>query len=54
VADSLGRINPAEFKLAWGWGLRFKISSGEGINLRMDIGYGKQGSGIYFTANEAF
>ncbi len=54
VADSLGRINPAEFKLAWGWGLRFKISSGEGINLRMDIGYGKQGSGVYFTANEAF
>jgi hypothetical protein len=54
VADRPGRLRLADFKFSWGWGIRFKISPREGTNLRMDVGYGKNGSGFYLTANEAF
>lgn len=54
VADRLSHLKPGEFKYSAGWGIRFKISPKEGANIRLDFGYGKNSSGIYFTAGEAF
>ncbi len=54
VSDTLGHLRLASFKLSAGWGIRFKVSSQEGATIRLDFGYGKNCSGMYFTANEAF
>jgi hypothetical protein len=54
VSDMLGHLKLAPFKLSAGWGIRFKASSQEGATIRLDFGYGKNCSGMYFTAKEAF
>ncbi len=54
VAPSLGRLALSGLKPSAGWGLRFKVTP-EGANLRLDFGYGMNGSsGMYLTAGEAF
>lgn len=42
------------FKPSYGFGFRYLLDRKEGINLRFDFGYGKNSSGFYFTAGEAF
>lgn len=54
VAEKFGDFRVADFKYSVGWGIRFKIVPSEGTNLRLDFGYGKGTSGVYFTASEAF
>jgi len=54
VADEIGRFTTGDLKLSLGWGLRFQMTPDEKINLRLDIGYGKDSSGMYITMNEAF
>ncbi len=54
VSSSLGHLRLSAFKPSAGGGIRFKISSQEGSVVRVDFGYGKNCSGVYFTANEAF
>ncbi len=47
---SFSRIKPS-----WGGGLRFLFDQTQGINLRMDVGFGRDGSsGVYFGLEEAF
>jgi outer membrane protein assembly factor BamA len=53
VAGRLGGLGLSGFKGVAGWGLRFRVNR-EGANIRLDFGYGKGTSGIYFTAGEAF
>lgn len=53
VSGRPGDLGLGGFKAVAGWGLRFKVTP-EGANIRLDFGYGKGTSGMYFTAGEAF
>jgi hypothetical protein len=57
VADVFPRL--AEFrvdrlKYSVGTGLRYMVNKREGTNLRLDMAWGKESFGLYFTAQEAF
>jgi outer membrane protein assembly factor BamA len=54
VAGKIKGFRWDEFKYSAGFGLRFILSRSEGIAVRLDVGYGKDTSGVYFTINEAF
>jgi len=54
VAATPGRFDAGQFKYSYGLGLRFVIDPKQRINLRLDYGLGKETSGVYFTATEAF
>lgn len=58
VGDVFGS-EESEFRirnLKWsvGGGLRFVFNRAERVNLRMDVGFGRQTSGVYFQLEEAF
>jgi len=54
VAPKLGDFGSSDVKLAGGWGIRYLLSRSEGLNVRVDFGYGKGSSGTYITLGEAF
>jgi len=54
VAETLDRFNLGRFKTTYGLGLRFVIDPKQRLHLRLDFGFGKETSGVYFTAGEAF
>jgi outer membrane protein assembly factor BamA len=54
VASTLGGFDLGSFKLAYGLGLRFVFDPKQRLHLRLDFGFGKGTSGVYFTAGEAF
>ncbi len=54
VAPKLGALELGRPKYSYGAGLRFRVSSREATNLRVDLAFGKGTSGLYFTAKEAF
>jgi len=54
VADEVSNFELNNFRLTGGGGLRFAINRKEHINIRVDYGFGKQSSGLYFTIGEAF
>ncbi|MBS3819544.1 BamA/TamA family outer membrane protein [bacterium] len=54
VADRLNHFDLEQFKYSYGVGLRFLFSKEEKITIRLDFGWGKETSGFYFTATEAF
>ena len=54
VAATLGGFDLGRLKYTYGLGLRFVIDSKQRLNLRLDFGFGKNTSGVYFTAGEAF
>jgi outer membrane protein assembly factor BamA len=54
VAATLGRFDLGQFKYTYGLGLRFVIDPKQRLHLRLDFGFGKETSGVYFTASEAF
>jgi outer membrane protein assembly factor BamA len=54
VADTIAHFDLGAFKYSYGFGLRFILNPEQKINLRLDFGFGKGTSGIYFTAGEAF
>ena len=54
VGDRVSAWQNAKWRFSAGWGVRFKLSPEEGINLRLDFGYGEGASGVYITAAEAF
>jgi outer membrane protein assembly factor BamA len=54
VAATLGRFDLGRFKTTYGLGLRFVIDPKQRLHLRVDFGFGKGTSGVYFTAGEAF
>ena len=54
VSEKLTTFEFHKFKHSYGFGLRFVFDEKEKINLRMDIGFGENTSGIYFSMEEAF
>jgi len=54
VAATVGGFDLGNFKYSYGLGLRFVIDPKQRLHLRLDFGFGKDSSGIYFTAAEAF
>ena len=54
VASSFSKFELNNFKGSYGFGIRFRIDEIELIDLRADIGFGKNTSGIYFSLNQAF
>ncbi|MBU0474939.1 MAG: outer membrane protein assembly factor [Bacteroidetes bacterium] len=54
VASKFNQLDLAQFKYAYGFGLRYVFDEKEKLNLRMDLGFGKSTSGIYFALEEAF
>ncbi|NIM14043.1 MAG: BamA/TamA family outer membrane protein [Candidatus Aminicenantes bacterium] len=54
VAEKFSQLDLGKLKSAYGIGLRFLFDKKERIQLRMDIGWGKNSSGFYFSIFEAF
>ncbi len=54
VADKLSRFRFNEFKYSYGAGIRYMLNKQEKLNIRLDIGFVKGGSGLYITLAEAF
>ena len=53
VADTIAGLDFKSLHAAVGAGLRFRISR-QGTMIRVDVGWGKDGSAIYLTAGEAY
>ena len=54
VVPELTDLSSNNMKTSYGFGLRFLFNKKRKINLRADIGFGKNSSGIYFGIEEAF
>jgi len=54
VADRLSHFGRSDLKYSLGFGLRYAFNPKEKLNLRLDIGFTKEGAGFYVTAIEAF
>ncbi|MCF6269428.1 MAG: outer membrane protein assembly factor [Melioribacteraceae bacterium] len=54
VAKRISQFNLSQFKYSYGVGLRYVFDEKERLNVRMDLGFGKNTSGIYFSLEEAF
>ncbi len=54
VADKINHYSLLCLKPSAGMGLRFRISDKEKVNARLDYGWGKNTSGLYFEISEAF
>lgn len=54
VANEWKDFSARTLKFSYGFGLRFVFDEENRINLRMDIGFGKNTSGVYFGLDEAF
>ncbi len=54
VATEITDLGIKYLKYSFGGGLRYLFNKKENVNLRMDIGIGKDGAGIYFGIEEAF
>jgi len=55
VGSEITSLKFKEFKYSFGGGLRYLFNKKENVNLRVDIGIGKDGNtGIYFGIEEAF
>lgn len=54
VAEKFSELKPGKLKSSYGLGLRFLFDKKEKIRIRMDIGFGKDSTGFYFSIFEAF
>ena len=54
IDKNLTSMQVRSMKYSYGAGLRFLFNKEQKINLRMDIGFGKETSGVYFGIEEAF
>lgn len=54
VASSLVKISQITPQFSGGPGLRFKIKKSEKSNVRLDVGFNREGHGIYLYFSEAF
>ncbi len=54
VAPKIGEFNLKQVRLAGGGGLRYLLFAKKDIFLRMDIGFTREGTGIYLFTGEAF
>ena len=54
VVHKLSDFTFKNLKYAYGFGIRFAIDPKERLNIRLDFGFTKDSSGVYFTVMEAF
>jgi outer membrane protein assembly factor BamA len=54
VAHDYSLLEMKKLLLSYGVGLRYRFDLIKKLDIRMDIGFGKNTSGIYFSANQAF
>jgi outer membrane protein assembly factor BamA len=54
VGETLRAIKFNRLKYSLGGGLRYRLDSREGTNLRLDFAWGKASTGFYMTVQEAF
>jgi len=54
VADKVSLWRFDGFKFAVGAGIRFMLKRDDRVALRLDMGFGNNSSGVYFTVTEAF
>ena len=54
VAPALSQFAVNTTRATYGFGLRYLFDPIEKLNIRIDFGFGKNTSGLYITANEAF
>jgi len=54
VASDFDMLKITQFKYSYGFGLRYVFDEEERLNVRMDIGFGEDTSGLYFSLEEAF
>ena len=54
VGNTLNSYKFSQFKYSYGFGLRYMFDKDERINIRFDVAFGKNTSGIYFAIKEAF
>ncbi len=54
VGSSLGTYKLTQLKYSYVFGLRYMLDTEEKINIRFDMGFGNNTSGIYFGIEEAF
>lgn len=54
VAPQLSALRIDELKYSIGAGVRFVLDTKEKLNVRIDIGFGKNSAGLYFAIEEAF
>jgi len=54
VIPKIRDLHLKNLKFSYGFGLRFVFDEAEKINIRVDAGFGKNTSGIYFALEEAF
>jgi len=54
VAPSVGKLEISTIKPTYGFGIRFRIDELQKVEVRMDLGFGRGTSEIYFDINQAF
>lgn len=54
VGTRLRDIKVRDLKTSLGFGGRFLFNKAENVNLRVDVGFGRETSGVYFGLEEAF
>ena len=54
VAPSVSKFEIATVKPTYGFGIRFRFDELKKLDIRADVGFGKNTSGIYFSLNQAF
>ena len=54
VANNYAALGSAPIRWNLGGGIRFLLSEKDNINLRLDVGFGENSLGYYFTIGEAF
>ncbi|MGD9489879.1 MAG: BamA/TamA family outer membrane protein [Calditrichaceae bacterium] len=54
IAHELHDFKLNDYKYSLGSGLRYRINKNEKLNIRLDLGMTKEGSGLYITLGEAF
>lgn len=54
VSDRLSQFRLESFKMTGGLGVRYRIQRQESSNLRLDLGFSRESSGVYMTVSEAF
>ena len=54
VEEKMRNFRIRDVKVSSGFGLRFLFDEAQKVNLRMDVGFGRDTNGIYFGLEEAF
>lgn len=54
VAPKISKMEIATVKPTYGFGIRFRFDEAQKLDLRVDVGFGRGTSGVYFSVNQAF